>query len=155
MSDNRQILIPQAGGHKILISGQPRPAILTTARSDAAGSGTSSAVSPRPAGAVLSALRVVSLVSGQYFYSDPSDANSVFAIAGLITTAATPGQIVTPIRDREIQDSSWNWARGQPIFLGSDGTLTQVENSTGWLVVFATPLSANTIFVDIQEPIKL
>jgi hypothetical protein len=146
MPDNRQILIPA----------QPRPAILTAARRDAAGTGAASnALSPRPAGLALSALRVVSLVSGQYFYSDPSDAESVFAIAGLITTAATLGQIITPVRDREIQDSSWNWARGQPIFLGSDGTLTQVAPATGWLVVLATPLSANTIFIDIQEPIGL
>lgn len=108
-----------------------------------------------PAATALSALRIVSSLNDQYAYADPSDADSVFAAVGLTLSAASPGQLVVPVIDREIQDSSWNWARGRPIFLGVAGTLTQVAPTTGWLLVVATPIDPDRIYLEIEEPIQL
>jgi hypothetical protein len=108
-----------------------------------------------PAGEVLSALRIVARSAGQYFAADPSSDDSVFAIAGLTTSAAISGAPVTPINNVEFEDQSWSWTLGKPIFLGSAGILTQTPPTTDWLQIVARPLSPTAISIEIEEPIKL
>lgn len=108
-----------------------------------------------PAGEVLSALRIVSRSAGQYFASDPLSDESVFAIAGLTTSASIIGAPTTPINNAEYEDQSWWWIPGKPIFLGNAGTLTQTPPSSDWLQVVARPLSPTAISIEIEEPIKL
>lgn len=107
-----------------------------------------------PAVSALSALRLVSGVSGGYAYSDPTDINSVWSIAGLTPNAIGQGQPCTPIRNQPITDGAWNWDTSKPIVLGPNGTLTQAE-ATAWSVQVAYPLSPQTIFIQIERPIEL
>lgn len=108
-----------------------------------------------PAAATLSALRLVSNVAGQYDYSDPVLADSVWAIAGLTNQSINQDQYFSPIRNQPVTDASWNWAAGKPVFLGTNGGLTQVAPSSGYLVVVAKVLSPQTLFIQIEEPTKL
>jgi hypothetical protein len=107
-----------------------------------------------PAAIALSALRIVSGNDTNYAYSDPTDPDSVWSIAGLTPNAASQGQPITPIRNQPISDSSWNWDTSKPIVLGPNGTLTQ-SNSAIWGVQVATALSPTTIFIQIERPIRL
>jgi hypothetical protein len=108
-----------------------------------------------PAGEVLSALRIVSRSAGQYFAANPMSDASIFAIAGLTTSASIIGAPTTPINNAEYEDQSWSWVAGRPIFLGNAGILTQTPPNTGWLQVVARPLSPTAISIEIEEPIKL
>jgi hypothetical protein len=108
-----------------------------------------------PAAQPLSALRLVSAAAGQYGYSDPAAADSAWGVAGLTDRAVALGESFSPIRDQPITDSSWSWIRGSPVFLGPNGTLTQVAPGTNYLVVVAKVLSPTTLFIQIEEPIKL
>jgi hypothetical protein len=114
-----------------------------------------SALPSLPAGENISALRVLAISGNSYVYADPSDADSVWAIAGISTIAVASGQAAVPVRDRAITDTAWNWETGKPIFLGTNGTLTQVLPLSGFLVSIAQPLSPKTIFVSIEEAIAL
>jgi hypothetical protein len=108
-----------------------------------------------PAAATLSALRLVSNVADQYVYSDPALANSAWAIAGLTTQSINQGQYFSPIQNQPITDAAWNWVRGSPVFLGPNGTLTQIAPTANYLVVVGKVLSPQTLFIQIEEPVKL
>lgn len=117
--------------------------------------GSGNALPTLPANANLSALRMVSRSGTGYSYADPNSADSVWSIAGLAVFSINAGIPVTPLRNTSFSDSSWNWARGSPIFLGTNGALTQTPPSSGYLVVVATVLDPQTIFIQIEEPIDL
>jgi hypothetical protein len=107
-----------------------------------------------PAATALSALRIVSGDGTNYAYSNPADPDSVWSIAGLTPNAVSQGQPITPIRNQPISDSAWNWDTSKPIVLGPNGTLMQ-SDSADWGVQVATPLSPQTIFIQIERPIEL
>ena len=108
-----------------------------------------------PAGENLSALRIVSRSGSQYFLSDPFSDSSIFSIAGLATSAAVLGSMVGPLGYGEYEDLSWTWVPGVPIFLGPQGTLTQLAPTSGWLQVVARPLTSKVIAIQIEDPIRL
>lgn len=116
---------------------------------------SSSGLPTLPANTNFSALRVVSRSGTGYSYSDPNSADSVWSIAGLVIFSVNAGVPLTPVRNQVVSDESWNWVRGSPIFLGTNGTLTQTAPLTGYLVVVAKVLDSKTIFVQIEEPIDL
>jgi len=103
----------------------------------------------------LSALRVVmGNGSGGIIYADQSDGLLAGAAFGITTTSATTGNQVTIQTSGELIDSGWSWTPG-PIWLGTNGTLTQVEPvAPNALVQVARAVTATKIIIDI-EPLIL
>lgn len=108
-----------------------------------------------PAAQSLSALRLVSISSSNYTYSDPADLISVGSIAGLTLQSVNAGSNIKPIVNQLVSDQSWNWVRGSPVFLGAAGTLTQIPPSSGNLVAVARVLDSKILFICIEETIRL
>lgn len=108
-----------------------------------------------PAAQPLSALRLVSISSSNYTYSDPADLISAGSIAGLTLQSVNAGSNIKPIVNQLVSDQSWNWVRGSPVFLGSAGTLTQLPPSSGNLVAVARVLDSKTLFINIEDAIVL
>jgi hypothetical protein len=54
-----------------------------------------------------------------------------------------------------IEDISWTWNWLLPIFLSTNGLMTQTPPATGTSLVVATPLTPTTILISIKEPIIL
>ena len=130
--------------------------LLTAFRGEKGDSGNEFKILPSlQAGQNLSALRIVSNIDDKYFYSDPSSSVSSWSIAGLTKSACNLNEICDPIRNQSISDASWNWARGSPVFLGTDGFLTQTPPVIGYLTVVARVLSTKMLFIEIEETIKL
>ena len=110
------------------------------------------------AGVNLSGQRAVLLdATRNVIYADnttPAHAHQVF---GLTKTAALVGDQVQIVRDVEFYEPSWSWAVGEPIYLGSNGTLVQSEILSPALyslcVGFAT--ASNRMFISIASPIFL
>lgn len=103
----------------------------------------------------LSALRIVANLNGQYDYANPIDPIAVWSIAGISLQSINAGGTLTPVNNQTVSDQSWNWVRGSPVFLGAAGTLTQIPPSSGNLVTVARVLDSKTLFIHIEDAIRL
>lgn len=105
------------------------------------------------AGENLSALRVVTLdASGNAVYaSNASESTAV--VYGLTITSALSGAGVGIRTYGIVEDASWSWTRG-PVFLGTNGTLTQTAPTNGAVIVHVgRAFNATTIIVDADTTI--
>ena len=102
----------------------------------------------------LSALRVVTTNgSGNAIYAD-TDTLSNAVVVGVTETAANAGGAVSVRTAGILEDSSWSWTKG-PVFLGTNGTLTQTAPSGGAIIVqVARAITATKIQVDIEPIIQ-
>lgn len=108
------------------------------------------------AGEDLSALRIISSSdSGTALYSDPADPDSTRRIIGLTTGAALTGTGAPFLQEGRYQDASWNWDVTKRLFLGVNGTITQVAPTTGISVVLGHASKPDTIFLNVDKPIAL
>lgn len=108
----------------------------------------------RTAGENLSALRVVTLdANGDAVYATNATANGS-VVLGVTITAANSGTAVGIRAYGLLDDNAFNFTKG-PIFLGTNGTLTQTAPTGGAVIVHvARALTANTIFIDTDTTIQ-
>jgi hypothetical protein len=124
-------------------------------------SGSSGTAIPQPtpgqyaATTALSIHKMVALIGGSLVLADQTNLAHADAIAGLTLNAAAVGQKPQLARAGLIEDSSWSWTPGQPIFLGTNGNLTQ-DGSTitsGFLMQVGWVPEPTKIYLEIEEPI--
>jgi hypothetical protein len=114
------------------------------------------AVTTATASINLSALRAVILDNaGQFAYADSSTPSHAYRVAGILPYAISQGAEGIAYRLGEISDAVWSWTRGSPIFLGTNGQLTQTPATTGILLVLAQPISPTVINLVQPVPILL
>ncbi len=98
---------------------------------------------------------VIAKNATQVDYADnqtPGHANLIF---GITENAAVADAPISIKMFGETTESSWNWTIGQPIFCGTNGLMTQTVPQTGFLIIVATAISPDTIFINIRQPILL
>ena len=115
-----------------------------------------SGANPFPAIAVsaLQPYRAVKIINGGFAYAS-NDSPTDFSIEiGIIGAGANSGiqAFCTwggPLTNSITGMGGWNWTLGTPIFLGTNGQLTQSApaGADGFTRVVGFPLSANTMFV--------
>lgn len=117
-------------------------------------SGTgASPVSVFIAGEALGGHRVVRTnASGEAIYASNTDPDSQ-SILGMTTGAAVLGDEVSVLRLGPITEPSWSWAPTAPVYLGTNGGLTQVYPGSGLIVIIGVALTATSMFVAPREPI--
>lgn len=93
------------------------------------------------------------IVTVDGYYADCNDINTMYKVAGLIISASASGNEVDAYIKGEITESSWNWELGKPLFLGSNGLLTQELPVTGYILKLGIPKLNNTILLDINQQI--
>lgn len=106
------------------------------------------------AGVNLSALRAVTTDgSGNAVYaSNTSLSNAV--VVGITETAANAGNAVSVRTAGIMTDAYWAWTKG-PVFLGTNGTLTQTAPTSGAIVVqIGRAITATKLQVDIEPIIQ-
>ena len=108
------------------------------------------------AGATIGGHRIVIIQdNGTVNYADNSDLTHKTRIIG-ITTGAVAQEAIGHVRTYGVLvEPTWNWTMGIPIWLSTNGQLTQTPPTTGFLLEIGYPLSATSIFVRIGEPISL
>jgi hypothetical protein len=112
------------------------------------------AVTTATASINLSALRAVILDNaGQFAYADSGTPSHAYRVAGILPYAVPQDAEGVAYRLGEISDAVWSWTRGSPIFLGTNGQLTQTPPATGILLVLAQPVSATTI--NLLQPVPI
>jgi hypothetical protein len=107
------------------------------------------------AGATLSGHRAIALVGGLAIYADATVAEHAYLTMGVSESAVVSGANLLVFNRQSIEEPTWNWAPGQPVFLGQGGLLSQSVPVSPALFVLQVGIavSAHRLDVDIQRPI--
>lgn len=102
------------------------------------------------AGTNLSALRAVTTNgAGEVVYASNATLSDA-VVVGITETSASTGSQVNILTAGTITDGSWNWTKG-PVYLGTNGMLTQVAPTNGSIVVhLGRAITSTTILIDID-----
>lgn len=77
------------------------------------------------------------------------------AVLGMTTHAAEAGEVVALRRVGEIEESSWTWTPGQPVYLGLDGVPTQsLPPEAVFGLIVGIPTSPTKLFMAPREPVS-
>lgn len=152
MADVRAIVIEEPriefleGGHQ----GEPGPP-----GTPGAGAGTGELIRAYPAGAALSALRVVRLdEDGRLRYASHAVAADAHRLLGITRQAGAEDAEIEVLLYGRHHDASWDWTPGV-VYLGADGQMTQDVPGSGFLVVVAEVLRPRELKVVMRGPIWL
>lgn len=102
---------------------------------------------------VISALKVVTLNGvGQVVIADQQN-NSLREAIGIALNAGGVGAEITILQFGTIVDPFFTFADKKKIFLGLNGTLTDVIPTSGWAVPIGYMAAPSTLMIDIDTPI--
>ncbi|MBF0161606.1 MAG: hypothetical protein HQL88_04885 [Magnetococcales bacterium] len=108
------------------------------------------------AGQILGGHRAILLDSaGRAVYADSSHVSHAGRLFGITAHAAVADEFVTVHVIGEMLESSWVWDISRPVFLGTNGQLTQVPPSTGFVQVVGQPITAQSLFLNPKPSITL
>lgn len=118
--------------------------------------GPSTTTLSKTAGETLSGHRVVIVGDdGLIYYADKGVDAHKHKVLGITTGAANSGATATIHSYGAITEPSWIWTMGLPVWLSTQGQLTQTPPTSGFILEIGFPLSATTLFVDIDKAITL
>ena len=108
----------------------------------------------RDAAATVSGGRAVALnADGEAIHADGADDDFAWRVVGLALNGANLGNPVTIATAGEVEEPTWSWIEGKPVFLGSAGSLTQTPPTSGFILVVGSAVGATRILVNVQQPI--
>lgn len=84
-----------------------------------------------------------------------ADAQTAPEVAGISRGAGSTGQALTIQADGSIAEAGWSWTLGQPVWLGSNGLLTQTPPTEGYCVQVGIALAATRMLIRITSPVQL
>jgi hypothetical protein len=106
------------------------------------------------AGENISAIKVLIAGPGNtVLISEPNTFSNANAI-GISITAGNSSETIRFATSGELYDSSFSFTEGLPLYLSTNGGITDVAPTTGFLVVLGSALTGG-ININIQEPIEL
>lgn len=84
----------------------------------------------------------------------PGTANKII---GMSLNAASPGGALNVVRSGEVIEPGWNWITTLPVYLGTNGLLTQTPpvSPAAYSLIVGFPTSATGLFLSVREPITL
>jgi hypothetical protein len=88
--------------------------------------------------------------SQQVIYADQSIASHAERFLGVTTGAADAVATVTIQTGGELTEPSWNWITGLPVYLSTQGLLTQTPPTTGFLQIVGLALGATRLLIQHQ-----
>lgn len=109
------------------------------------------------AGEALGGHRAVTVdANGKAIYASNLTAAHLYKVVGITLNAAILAGTVIVLKDGAVEETSWSWTVGSPVFLGSNGLLTQtLPTAPAFLQILGVPLSPTRLLVSIREPIVL
>jgi hypothetical protein len=93
--------------------------------------------------------------AGKVEYVSSAEPLDIRKVIGIGLNAATANNPVTVRSQGDIEESSWNWTPGLPVYLGTSGALTQTAPISGFIQILGTATAATRMFVMIEPPILL
>jgi hypothetical protein len=110
----------------------------------------------KTAGVSLGGHRAVVLnSSGEAIYADSSILTHRDKVLGVTTGAASATADATIRTYGELVEPSWTWTLDEPVFLGLTGLLTQTVPTSGFVQRIGFPLTATSLFIDVDDAVTL
>ena len=104
----------------------------------------------------LGGQRVVKpLPAGQAAYASSDVPTDGDQILGVTQGAANAGTLVTVQTGGTMDDATWLWIVGQPVYCGLNGVLTQVPPEAGFLCRIGKATKPTQILLNVEEAIIL
>jgi len=103
------------------------------------------------AGEILGGHRAIIIDNNLAYYADCTNLSHINKPIGISNNASALGGEVTVVFFGEMEEVSWNWDIDKPIWISTNGLLTQTTPVTGFLCIIAFPVTATKIFIDKQE----
>jgi len=97
----------------------------------------------------LSGHRVVTV---EGYYASKDTATDKFKVLGITTGAASSGAEATVQISGYLTEPGWNFTVGLPVFLSTNGHITQTAPTDGFCLIIGKPKTATTLFIEIHEP---
>ena len=92
--------------------------------------------------------------AGGVTYASCDDAQALLALLGMTLHAAAGGEAIALRRVGEVEESSWTWTPGLPVYLGLAGVPTQTLPPTALFgLIVGIPTSPTTLFMAPREPV--
>lgn len=108
------------------------------------------------AGENLGGHRVVVESLGSLYYADTTNLAHTNRVVGLTMNSSTTGQSITYVKDGLITEPSWTWNTALPVWLSTNGLLTQAPaNTTGFTMIIGNPVTSTSLYVSLKTPILL
>lgn len=108
------------------------------------------------AGAILSALKCVTVTSpNTVIYANNNIDLSSATVFGITIVAAQANESTQVKTYGVLRDSSFSWSVNTQLYLDINGSLTDTAPITGFRTLVATSHGVGAIFINIQEPITL
>lgn len=105
------------------------------------------------AGETLSGHRAVFVdTDNKLYYADPAD-ESARVICGITTGAASAGATASAQFSGVMNEPSWSWTPALPVFLSTNGALSQTPPPSGYLVEVGRALTPTSILIEFSTPI--
>lgn len=107
------------------------------------------------AGTNLGGQRIVVQINGLLDYAYYNNLDHMNKVVGITTASYIAGQLASVQFRGYMEDPSWHWSTDAPIFVGSQGIMTQAVPTVGFVQQVATVITPVKILINIQEPIWL
>jgi hypothetical protein len=115
---------------------------------------TKAAYATETAKSTISALQAVAAEDGGIVPASASNLSHAGAVAGVAITSGTAGASIRVLTSGIIDDLSWAWTMGAPVFLGANGQLTQtVDMGAEFTQQIGVPAETTRLIIRIQQAI--
>jgi hypothetical protein len=98
---------------------------------------------------------VVLDADGRAVYASNDQPDHFHKVLGMTLEAVSALSPVNILRGGEITEPSWNWVLNAPVFLSTNGLLTQTSPTSGFSLIVGFPVTTTKLFVSLREPIFL
>lgn len=103
------------------------------------------------AGETLGGQRAVIIDNAKAYYADNTNLSHLKKPIGISTAAAVSGASINIRFFGELQDSSFSFEIDKPIFVSTNGMLTQTAPSNGFSLIIATAETSKKIFINKEQ----
>lgn len=88
-------------------------------------------------------------------YADNTNMDHLNSVIGMTIGAVDADAVATVSQWGPIEMTGWSWILDKPVFLSTNGQVTQTIPSTGFILIIGFPMSATKLDIRIQQPIRL
>jgi len=157
MSDRQvTVLLPPIIRTTLLTPPVPRLTTLTVGQGPAGAQGASGDLLERIVSTAIGGHRVVVSIGGEIFYADATNDAHRGHVLGLTLNAASAGGTVQIRSSGEVLEPSWTWTVDDPVYLGTNGVMTQTPpTAPSWLQIVGFATATNRLFLDFLPPFIL
>lgn len=98
---------------------------------------------------------VIANTDGTISYADTQNLSHLGRVLGISAGAGNDGDDVLVIREGLISFSGWAWDTSIPVYLATNGLLSQNASNTGFSQIVGFAESPTDLYVNLREPIVI